>query len=218
MPTVISMASVPQTPGHTSEIVPVRLVSSNLSRSSLSINQLTSQVDDVIQGRLQDYLRSYLENGLWSELQMEPPNSFTAVLQEIAIAYGNTCALVWTLALTKDGARAAVAEPLQASVNALCMHWMRGKRAYPEADFFSEAKTLGALRSKWQQPAIQSSLRQTTLRLQRGVEGQWIARYPTCWAYAVGRTMYQLLQWNHQLTAQTLRECWRLNETPLIEG
>lgn len=218
MPTVLSPAAEAfQFQANAHHSFPLRSAEMTVSQANLSINQLTNRIDDVIRGRLQDSLHSYWNTDLLGSMQQGSPESMTVVLQDIAIAYGHTCALVWTLSLLEDTPSEEKVETFTASVNTLCTHWLRGRRYYPDADFFCDAKTLGALRSKWQQPAIQQSLRQTTLTLRRGAEGQWIARYPTCWAYAVGRTMHQLLQWNHQLTAETLRECWRVNVMPVNE-
>jgi hypothetical protein len=119
-------------------------------------------------------------------------------------------------------------EALQQQLQILCYTWAIGKRfssaAHAHPPFYQDDLTIfAALRATWQQPAIQTALQRITTQLTqshtssldtandsalKNWAGIWIGQHPTCWAYLFGTVMHQLLQWNHQLTPQMLRELW----------
>ncbi|MEM9949253.1 MAG: hypothetical protein AAF810_24740 [Cyanobacteria bacterium P01_D01_bin.36] len=160
------------------------------------------------------------------DLDLSPLDLSALDLSAIATAYSKTCSLIWQQSLTPTPPHPSSSQrhtlPQQQSafpptphlptphlptLQPLCHHWATTKLHHPNAPFFQNALTLGALRSKWRYPAIQASLRHTTDSLrQLSPYDEWLAAYPTCWAYTVGRTMHQLLQWNYRLTPAILRE------------
>lgn len=186
--------------------------------TTLSITQLTDRIDTHTHTYLSpSFLQSLRPNNpaIKPQTRLELP----AYLSKIATSYGNACALIWQLALAPrqpnlhNFAQANKPQPLTDTLQDLCTRWAIGKYSYPQASFFQNITTLGSLRAKWHYPAIQNSLQQTTHHLRQSAEyGPWLDTYPTCWAYTVGRTMHQLLQWNHRLTSKALREFLSITE------
>lgn len=203
------------------------------SPTKLSIAQLTDRIDSCVQTYLSATALTNALNSLGAPSPLQDQlDSFSVTpsaqvkaqflnLQPIADAYSETCSLIWQQSLVHgiiDENRRDTcptgdfSESLSHSLQMLCLLWATGKCQYPDAPFFQDAVTLGALQSKWRYPAIQESLCRTTERLRNTrPSDQWLAAYPTCWAYAVGRTMQQLLQWNYRLPPATLREFLILN-------
>ena len=98
-------------------------------------------------------------------------------------------------------------------LNKLCLLWAVGKWQRPNHPFFAQSSTdFATLQAKWKNPAIQAALRQATADLLQSPQDHWITTHTDAWAYLLGNTMYQLLQWNHRLTPQYLRELLQVNE------
>ncbi|MEL6940964.1 MAG: hypothetical protein AAFO84_17440 [Cyanobacteria bacterium J06598_1] len=185
-----------------------------------SIAQLTDRIDTLVEQWLSLESLQTLQQTTFPHPAYPLRPTADLHLQDIATAYGSVCAQLWQNALFPQQADAPphtpsldqsnsllTAQPLHHSIKVLTYLWLVGKANYPQNPFFKNATTLDALRAKWHHPAIQSSLRHTTRRLyQASPYGEWLESHPTCWAYTTGHTMHQLLQWNHRLTSEGLRE------------
>ncbi|MFK8186402.1 MAG: hypothetical protein AB8B99_23750 [Phormidesmis sp.] len=134
--------------------------------------------------------------------------------ETIAQAYAHTCVLLWR-SLSDDGGPSFAAAPvpspaLAEQIQRLVWAWAMYPYRLDKADFLvppaSHATTVAALQAQWRSPHIQSALQSATTQLLSASGTVSIQRYPTSWAYLCGCLMYQLLQWNHQLTPETLRE------------
>ncbi len=140
----------------------------------------------------------------------------------LADEWGATCALIFQQAVFSLQAEPAhlarhqppAPEPLNQQIKRLCVVWAYGKLQIPDAPFFN-AQLKAPSQAIWQQPAMQATLRHTTEQLrQSSLYGEWIDRYPTCWAYTFGALMHQLLQWNHRLTPAAVRALWPIEIAP----
>ncbi|MEO1622075.1 MAG: hypothetical protein AAFU53_13720, partial [Cyanobacteria bacterium J06632_3] len=187
----------------------------------LSTTQLTERISLITQHYLAiEQLNTYTQQ-LALIAKKDPSQRIsspaqTPFLQDIAETYAALCAQLWPLAFIDEALPAADRhtqsntswrEPLVNNISKLCLLWSIHKRQYPDHVFFTEVTGFSALQQKWRQPEIQSSLRQMTNALKDShPHGHWIDRYPTCWPYAIGLIMHQLLQWNYQLTSHRLRE------------
>ena len=187
-----------------------------------STAQLTERISRITQHYLAiERLNTYTQQQFALVAKMDSAQLIfssdqTPFLQDIAETYATVCTQLWPLAFIDDDLPTADShsqandswhEPLVNSISKLCLLWSIHKQQYPEHPFFTESTGFSSLQQKWRQPEIQSSLRQITNALQDSHPyGYWIDRYPTCWTYAIGLIMHQLLQWNYQLTSHRLRE------------
>jgi hypothetical protein len=163
-----------------------------------------------------DALQAHLTQAL-SEKDAIPLEGFAITPHKIADELGATCALIFQQAVcslqspiqsstqsptqNETQPQPTNLAPLNRQITRLCVVWAYGrKQQMPEAT---------CLAAQWQHPALQATLRHTSAQLrQSSPYGEWIDRYPTCWAYTFGLVMHQLLQWNHRLTPTALRELW----------
>lgn len=181
--------------------------------TSLSSCQLTNRITQITQTYLSfEILQSHIQQPVFSRATASVPS-----LREIGGEYGLTCALIWqTLWQSIEQPSLSNDALLNVQVQQLCLAWAHAKRYSADVAFFAASPTLFCgLQAKWNHPDIQFALRYTTIQLQSDRFYQdTLARFFTCWAYLLGCVMYQLLQWNHQLTPYTLRESWPVDLHP----
>ncbi|MEL6814317.1 MAG: hypothetical protein AAFP03_05820 [Cyanobacteria bacterium J06598_3] len=152
----------------------------------------------------------------------------------IAAQYSQTCIRFWQLAqsqfqlahpnavIPQEGPQpipqplakvSFVQQQFTQQLNQLCLRWAIGKWQQPTHPFFSQHPTaFAALQAKWQNPTIQAALHNATNHLLQNPQDRWIAAHTDCWAYLLGHTMHQLLQWNYQLTPSSLGELLQRDE------
>lgn len=137
-------------------------------------------------------------------LPASEPASDDASAVLLSKEYAHTCVLLWQ---TLNESVSSVPSPdLVAQIQRL--GWVWAKHQYHSVtDTDAQHLTMVAmLQAQWRSPHIQTALHSATTKLLNDVSTVSIQRYPTSWAYLCGCLMYQLLQWNHQLTPETLRE------------
>jgi hypothetical protein len=170
-----------------------------LTRTSLSIDALQAHLTQALSEKEAIPLEGCDESLAIESIPISP--------HKIADELGATCALIFQQAVCslQNSVQTAIQPvdlaPLNRQITRLCVVW-----AYARKQPIPEAICLSA---QWQHPALQATLRHTSDQLrQSSPYGEWIDRYPTCWAYTFGLVMHQLLQWNHRLTPTALRELW----------
>jgi hypothetical protein len=166
----------------------------HLTRTSLSLETLQAHLKQALDDKAASPLQGFaipLEGFTIAPVPLFP--------HKIADEFGATCALIFQQAVCSVQDSIHDLAPLNRQITRLCVVWAYGKQQIPE-DTFGQAQ--------WQHPALQATLRHTTAQLRQSPYGEWIDRYPTCWAYTFGVVMHQLLQWNHRLTPAALRELW----------
>ncbi len=179
----------------------------------------TRQLDDGILHLIHtalspSQLQAHLKHALSKQ---DAINSIHITPHKIAAEFGATCTLVFQQAIDSISAQSREcadqsSDLLTQQIQRLCLAWAHGKAKMPENTFFQahlQGHLQAQLQAQWQRPVIQSMLRHTSAQLrQHALYGEWLDRYPTCWAYTFGTIMHQLLQWNHRLTPAALRESW----------
>ncbi|MEM9091626.1 MAG: hypothetical protein AAGC93_23165 [Cyanobacteria bacterium P01_F01_bin.53] len=208
--------------------------------TSLSHRQVTEWLTAIAQSYLvpQSFTQALTQTSLQSiAVSFPDTNALSQRLDHpvsedmIAHQYTAMCLGLWQLAqlqaqasLSADASIGGEATPVFSKVsfaqqqvtqrlNKLCLLWAIGKWQRPTHSFFVQSATdFATLQAKWKNPAIQAALRQATAHLLQSPEDHWITTHTDAWAYLLGNAMYQLLQWNHQLTPQYLRELLQVNE------
>jgi len=129
-------------------------------------------------------------------------------LHRVATEYGATCLYLWMMAHTTGLLQSVLAELLIDEINHTVKFWGFGCWAYPEASLFRTGQTLfAALREKWQNPHVQGSLIHTLRRITQTLHwSDWSFTNQAALMYTFGRVMQRLLQWQHRLTSDQLRE------------
>jgi len=177
--------------------------------SQLSIAQLDRRIDQTI--------CTYLSpEAAHAQVTTSGDNPADITVEAIAQEYAKTCALLWQ----------SLSENVQPSIlthqaQRLCLIWAthrhrslieNGSRKNGSRKNGSRKNALKetltsthSLQSQWRSPLIQTALATATAQLLSLPSEISIRHYSSSWAYLCGCSMNQLLQWNHQLTPQTLR-------------
>ena len=174
------------------------------SSGQLSIGQ----VDRLIAATTEKYLSpeallNYLNSAKHTVCLVDQPSATTAQ------AYAQVCTHLWQFLF-----HALPAHALVTQVQRLSFVWASDKYRAPESPFFATSVLEGsmgtkAVQTRLRSPAVQSALNLATQQLledsSRGQTTTSLQSHLSSWAYLCGCSMYQLLQWNHQLTPNLLR-------------
>lgn len=190
-------------------------------------HQVRRQLDAIAQDLLSPDSFTLLLQASGQTAKADTQHITDAMLSE---QYAKTCLSLWQLAQSNhqsnhqsshqfpDGSPLYSHLPSQAQtaknqLERLCRLWAIGKYRRPDQDFFKVHSTAFiGLRYKWQHPDVQASIHHATTLLVQSPADPWIASHSDGWAYLVGVLMHQLLQWNHSLTPQCLRELLHIDE------
>ena len=204
-----------------SKSLPSKAVQKSEQKASPHLSLSTHQLDNAIDRAIHAYFpladRLPLANRLKRHITDESAPPFeqagrpaavagtpqpSTLKKKIAQEYGNTCTLLWHTSFQSQPSA-----PLTDQSQRLLLAWAQGKYHLPSESLFESQLTgTAALQVRWRSPHIQSALCAATAQLLISPTQVSIAAHPSSWVYLCGGLMHQLLQWNHQLTPQTLRE------------
>ena len=172
----------------------------------------TPQLDRLIQTTVDRHLSS---DALQSHLSSTTNPKDAPYPLAAAQSYAEVCTLLWRALLDSQKERELILH-----IQVLSAIWASGKYHAPDSKFFNSPNDIGAVgtdivrsnevQARLRSPAFQSALSAATQQLfVEPSEEQTtlsIHAHLSSWAYLCGYSMYQLLQWNHQLTHSRLRE------------
>ena len=171
--------------------------------SSLSTPQLDRCIDSILATHLAADV--WPSSAYFAEVSKRTPPAYLRASERsiaaISTLYAETCALCWRSHFESNASSA-----LAKSVQQLQITWAWSRYYFPNDSFFAGAVSTSDLSAKWRSPHIQAALCEATAQLLSLPAHASIGRHFSSWGYLCGCVMYQLLQWNHQLTPETLRE------------